>query len=325
MYYNDISPRTAAFAATQLLEKAKINNVAGRFSDSKTLPKRKSQTIVFRRFTKLDSTPVKLQEGVTPLGKPMAATDVTAYLYQYGDFIRISDVVEDTYEDPILTEADDVLGMQADEMIDKVRIGVFQAGSNKVLANGSLRTDVNTFPDRDGFRSVIRILKKQEAMPLTEVISAGVKVSTMPVPSSYFALCHSDCQPDLERVSGFLPVSQYAANMGVLPGEIGAIGELRFVFDNNIAPFADGGGAKGDMISTTGVNADVYPILVFAKHGTGLVSLAGKNAVSVLVSNPKAQAGDELAQKGSVGWKAWSGAVILNDAWHLRMEVAIKG
>ena len=78
-------------------------------------------------------------------------------------------------------------------------------------------------------------------------------------------------------------------------------------------------------MSTSGVKADVYPVLVFAKHGTGVVSLSGKNAVQTLVANPKAQAGDELAQKGSVGWKAWSGVVILNDAWHLRVEVAAKG
>ena len=325
MLYNDISPRNQAFADAKLLEKAKINNIAGRFSDSKTLPKRKSQTITFRRFSKLDSTPVVLQEGVTPTGKPMAATDVSCSLKQYGDFIRITDVIEDTYEDPILQEATDILGEQADEMLDKVRIGVFKAGTNIKYANGAARTDVNTFPDRDAWRSVVRILKAQHAMPITEVIQAGVKVSTMPVPSSYFALCHSDIQPDLERVSGFLPVSQYAANMGVLPGEIGAIGELRFVFDNNLIPWADGGGAKGDYMSTSGVKADVYPVLVFAKHGTGVVSLAGKNAVQTLVANPKAQAGDELAQKGSVGWKAWSGAIILNDAWHLRVEVAAKG
>lgn len=325
MYYNDISPRTAAYADAKLLEKAKLNNVAGRYSDSKTLPKKRSQTIIFRRFTKLDSTPVALQEGVTPVGKPMAATDISCTLHQYGDFIRTTDVVEDTYEDPILQEASDLLGDQADEMIDKVRIGAFLGGTNIVYANGIVRTDVNTFPDRDGFRSIVRALKAQSAMPLSEVITAGVKVGTMPVPATFFVLSNSDVQPDLERVSGWLPVAQYAANMNVQPGEMGAIGELRFVADNNIVPYANGGGAKGDMISTAGVSADVYPMIVFAKHGTGIVSLAGKNAVSTLVSNPKAQAGDELAQKGSVGWKAWSGAVILNDAWHMRVEVAIKG
>lgn len=325
MLYNDISPRTQAYADAKLLERAKVNNIAGRFSDSKTLPMRKSQTITFRRFSKLDSTPVVLQEGVTPTGKAMTVTDVPCTLKQYGDFIRTTDVIEDTHEDPVLQEAVSVLGEQADEMIDKVRIGVFKAGTNIKYANGTQRTDVNTFPDRDGWRSVVRVLKAQHAMPLTEIIQAGVKVSTQPVPSSYFALCHSDVQPDLERVSGFLPVSQYAGNMGIIPGEIGAIGELRFVIDNNLLPWADAGGDKGAYISTTGTKADVYPVLVFAKHGTGIVSLAGKNAVQTLVSNPKAQAGDELAQKGSVGWKTWNAAVILNDAWHLRVELAVKG
>ena len=104
---------------------------------------------------------------------------------------------------------------------------------------------------------------------------------------------------------------------------------MRFVFDNNMSAWADGGGAKAGagytVLSTTGTSADVYPVLVFAKHAYATVSLAGQTGVETLVANPKAGPGDELAQKGSVGWKAWSGCVILNDSWMLRIETAAKG
>ena len=325
MNYTDISPRTSAHADAKLLEKAKINIVAGRWSDNKPLPMKESQTITFRRYSKLDSTPIALQEGITPAGKSLTATDVSCTLTQLGDFIRTTDVIMDTHEDPVLNESLDVLALQGGEMIDKLRIGVFKAGTNVYYANGTQRTDVNTFPSRDGFRSVIRILKAQEAKPHSKMIMAGAKISTMPVPSSFFAICHSDLQPDLERVSGFLPVSQYASNMGIVEGEVGAIGEIRVVFDNNTSAWADGGGDKGSTISTSGVKSDVYPILVFAQHGTGVVALGGKTGITTMVANPKPQAGDELAQKGSAGWKTWSGAIILNDSWHLRMEVAANG
>jgi N4-gp56 family major capsid protein len=41
-----------------------------------------------------------------------------------------------------------------------------------------------------------------------------------------------------------------------------------------------------------------------------------------MVVNPKPAPGDPLGQRGSVGWKAWTGCVILNDAWMARLEVA---
>jgi N4-gp56 family major capsid protein len=41
-----------------------------------------------------------------------------------------------------------------------------------------------------------------------------------------------------------------------------------------------------------------------------------------MVVNPKPAPGDPLAQRGTVGWKAWQAAVILNDAWMARAEVA---
>jgi len=46
-----------------------------------------------------------LLEGVTPAGLKLDFKDYVVQLNQYGDFIQISDVVEDTHEDPILSEA----------------------------------------------------------------------------------------------------------------------------------------------------------------------------------------------------------------------------
>ncbi len=42
-----------------------------------------------------------------------------------------------------------------------------------------------------------------------------------------------------------------------------------------------------------------------------------------MVVNPKPAAGDPLAQRGSVGWKAMQTAIILNDLWMARAEVAV--
>lgn len=327
MNYVEISPRTAAYADLSLLKRAVANNVLGRWGQVRTLPKKKSQTINFRRYAALDSDPVVLQEGVTPAGKTRTYTDYSCTLHQYGDFIKFTDVIQDTHEDPILNDNNEALGEQADEMMDKMRFGVLKAGTNKLLANGTQRTDVISVPSRDLFRTAVRILEAQKAKYIQEMIQGGAKINTYPIPSAFIGVCHTDLRPDLERCSGFKDVSEYAANMGSIPGEIGSIGMIRFVGDTNCVPFADAGGDVGTtgVLSTTGAKADVYPILVFGKDAYGVVPLAGKNAMETLIVNPKASDSDPLAQRGSQGWKGWNGCVILNDAWMIRVEVAAKG
>ena len=329
MIISDITPRTTAYADLKLLKRAVANNVLGRWGQHRVLPKKKSLTITFRRYAALDSTPVAIQEGVTPAGKTRTYTDYTCTLYQYGDFIKYNDVMRDTVDDPILNDNIEALGEQADELMDKMRFGVLKAGTNVIYTNGTARASVNSVITRDIMRTVVRTLEGQKAKNLQEMIQGGAKINTYPIPSAFIAACHTDLRPDIERCEGFKDVSEYAANMGMIPGEIGSVGKVRFVGDTNCEPWDDGGGAKAAQgyttLSTTGTSADVYPILVFGKDAYGVVPLAGMNAMETLINNPKPSDSDPLAQRGSQGWKGYNGCVILNDSWMVRVECAARG
>src|SRR5574337_951933 len=324
MKYNDISPRTQAYVDRRLLTRAIPNNILGQFGQVRTLPRKSTQTMIFRRYNKLATALAPLSEGVTPTGKTLTKTDVQTPLKQYGDFITTTDVIEDTHEDPILKESTDILGEQAAETYDVLRAGILCAGTNVLYATGTARSGVNNVVTRDQIRTVIRTLKRQEAKQITSIIKAGPNIGTTPIPRAYVLCCHSDAQPDLERMAGWLPVQQYPSQSNLIEGEAGTIGELRVVFDNNLTPWPDAGTTASTygVLSTTGTNADVYPMLVFAKDAYGTVALAGKNAVSTYVNNPKPTDSDPLAQRGTVGWKGYTGTVILQDLWMLRIETA---
>lgn len=328
MNYNDISPRTQAYVDRRLLTRAVPNNILGQFGQVRTIPKKNTQTIKFRRYNKLAVATTPLTEGVTPTGKVHTKTDVNATLKQYGDFITITDVIRDTHEDPVLRESSDILGEQSAETYDVLRAGVLKAGTNVMYAAGeSARGDVDDVVTRDNLRSAIRILKAQHAKPLTSIIKAGPNIGTKPIARSFIVVVHSDAQPDLERMTGWKPVHEYPSQMSLINGEIGSVGEMRFVTDNNLTPWEDAGAtaSTNGVLSTSGTDADVYPMLVFGKDAYGVVELAGKNAVSTYVNNPKPIDSDPLAQRGTVGWKGWTTSVILQDLWMLRIETALKG
>lgn len=327
MVYNDISPATQAYVDRKLLKRATQNNILGQFGQSKEIPQKSTKTLIMRRYNRLAPATVPLTEGVTPTGKILTKTDITVTLGQYGDFVTYTDVIQDTHTDPILQEAGDILGEQAGETWDVLRFGVLKAGTNVLYANGTQRNQVNAVVTRDQLRTAIRILKKQLAKPITSIVKAGPNIGTFPIPASFVLVCHSDAQPDFERMSGWLPVQQYPGSNGLIEGEAGSIGEIRVVFDNNCTPWTDSGttAATNSTLSTTGTNSDVYPLLIFGADAYGTVALSGKNAVSTYVNNPKPITGDELAQKGSVGWKGYTASVILQDAFMLRVETALKG
>lgn len=326
--YGSISPRTAALAEKQLLKRAVPFMVLEKFGQAKTLPEKSSKTIIFRRYTALDPTPVTLTEGVTPGALPLAVTDVPCVLVQMGSIVQITDQVTDTHEDNVLVESVDLLGQQAAEMVERRRFGVLKAGTNVVWANGGARSAVNTTFSLALQRKVTKALKAQNAAPITKVIKSTPAFGTEPVPRSFIGLCHPDCETDIRNALGadgktvFVPVEKYGS---IVPfeNEIGKIDDVRYLTSTVFDSFPDAGGTKGVMTSKSGTLADVYPILYIASDAYGIVALKGKFAVTPMVVNPTPSDSDPLAQRGTVGWKTMQGTVILNDQWLVRAELAV--
>ena len=128
--YGDISPRTAAYVSSDLLARGIPYLLIEKFGQGKPIPMNSTKSVIFRRYEAIDNTPTALTEGVTPTAKKLTKTDITANLTQYGDVVEVSDVVMDTHEDPVLTEAVDILSEQAAQVVELVRYGVIKAGTN---------------------------------------------------------------------------------------------------------------------------------------------------------------------------------------------------
>lgn len=336
--YGDISPRTAAFVVKELLKRAQPYMVIERFGQSYPIPLNSTRTAKFRRyfltgatgsagsgnpaqafFTPLSLTP--LIEGVTPAGLKLSYQDYTVQLNQYGDYINITDVVEDTHEDPVLSEATQTLSESAAQTFEAVRYNVLKAGTNVFWTNGGVRTAVNTPPTLALQRQITTALTRQNAKAITQILSSNTNYRTEPVEAAFVGLIHPDHETDIRNMAGFIPTKQYGT---VTPweNEIGAVERVRYLISTVFTPFPDAGGVKGLMRSTTGVNADVYPILYLARDAFGIVPLRGRDSLTPMVVNPKPAGGDPLGQRGSVGWKAWQAAIILQDAFMVRLEAA---
>ncbi|RNF52989.1 N4-gp56 family major capsid protein [Marinomonas hwangdonensis] len=323
MKYGDISPRTAAHVSKDLLERGIPYMCLENFGQSKPLAANSTQSMTFRRYEALDPTPKVLAEGVTPTGNTLTKTDVTVQTQQFGDWIELTDVIEDTHEDPILSESTEILGEQAAEMMELIRYGALKAGSTVFYAGTGVtaRANVASAISRDLQRKVTRFLKAQKAKKITKRVAASPNYGTSPVAPAYVAICHTDLEGDIRDMDGFVAVEEYGSGMTPFEGEIGKVEDVRYIASPIFAAFADAGATSSTMLSTTGTNADVYPILFLGANAYGMIPFKGKHAVTPMVVNPKPANGDPLGQRGSVGWKTRTATVILNDLWMARVEV----
>ncbi|UIF90860.1 N4-gp56 family major capsid protein [Cupriavidus sp. UYPR2.512] len=319
--YGDISPRTAAYASKDLLKRGIPFLVIEKFGQAKPLPANHSKTIVFRRYNALPTTPVALTEGVTPAGQTLNSTDVSLTLSQYGDKTTITDIVQDTHEDPVLAEATELLGEQAAQIVEKVRFGVLKAGTNVQYANGASRAAVNTPISLTLQRRATRALKRQNGRPITKIVRSTPSFGTENVAPAYIALVHPDLESDIRGLAGFTPAEKYGS-ITPYENELGKVEDVRYVTSTIFEPWLSAGGAPGTMLSGNTTNADVYPVLFLAANAYGIVALKGAFAITPMVVNAKPSDSDPLAQRGHVAWKTMQGAILLQDLWLCRGEVA---
>lgn len=334
--YGDITPRQAAFSMANLLKRAIPNMVIERFGQAYVIPKNNTGTAKFRRYFLQGATgsasgnagnfgnplaTVPLVEGVTPSGKKLDNKDYTVQMQQYGDYIGFTDVIQDLHEDmpAIMRQMTDILGEQMAQTMETLRFNVLKAGTNVFYANGSARSAVNTPISLTLQRRITRALKRQNAMPISAMTGSNAQYELVPTEAAFIAICHPDVENDIRGMAGFQSVKHYN---GGIPGEIGQVEDVRYVRSTVFESWADAGDTAGNMLSTTGTDADVYPVIYMARDAFGTVALRGTNAASVMMVQPKPTQGDPLAQRGTVGWKAWNATVILQDAFMVRAEVA---
>ncbi len=322
--YGDIDQRTAAYAAADMLRHAEPFLVLSKMGLTKPMPKNKAEKMIFRRPIPLAPATTPVVEGVTPSAQKIQYEDVEVTLKQYGRPIEITDKVVELSEDPVLATATMLAGEQAGATIEQVLYGVLRAGTNVFYANGANRAAVNTAITLNKQRAVVRALNAQKARPITRMIKSGVEYGVSAIEGGFIAVGHTDLEADIRGLAGFVPVSKYGSRMPISEREIGAVESVRYLLSPDLDPFADAGGAKGAMVSTTGVNADVYPILYFGMDAFAQVPLKGEEAITPMVLNPgKPSKSDPMGQRGYVSWKTWYAAVILNDLWMARLEVAV--
>lgn len=266
----------------------------------KKLPKNSGRTMNFRKFNSLTAPSASLTEGKTPDGNDLNITTVEAVVKQEGDYVVISDMVQMTGIDPVLTETSELLGEEAGELIDTRIQEAISTGTNVYFAGGvESRANVTEKLTGSDVKKLVRKLKNANAKRFAD--------------GFYHMQIDPSIAYDLMEDPFWVDVSKYAKPEQMAKGELGKMHGMKFFESTNLKTVDEGG-------------KDIHIAYAYGKDAYACVDLEGGAGKPEIIVKPNGSAGstDPLNQRASAGWKNCFTAVITQPLAIVRVETCVN-
>lgn len=342
-----------------ILKHATPNEVLAKLGRQVSMPKNSSDTYVARRIVPYSATLVPFgtpsqsnpnqffgnptagmdrgaailaahvtQEAVTPSSDNLVVQDIAAQINQYSCLYGFSDKLADLYEDDIPKEIKNQIGERVALVNEMIVYGALKSCTNVFYAGtGSSIATTNGVLTLNLIRKITRNMQANHARPITTVLKASPNVATEPVESGYVVVCHTDFEPDIRNIVGFIPTSKYATGTA-MQNEIGRVERFRFITSPDLPPMW-AAGAAGTVTGTSSVingtalssitgsaNIDIYPFFVLAQDAFSQIALRGKESINPTYIAPDEKSkSDPHGQRGYAGAIWWKGIMIENNQW----------
>lgn len=306
------------FYDRSLLEKAIPAFVHNRFAQVRDIPQNSgTDTIKFRRYGLLTAQTTPLSDGVTPQGKQLSITDLTATVLRYGDYVTLTDKVLTETFDPILTETAEILGEQAGDSLDQLCRDILVAGASKQYASTAVaRTDITAAMKltREEVKQAVRTLKGNNAKQITSMIDPSTGYNTVAIGRCFVGIVSEDTAFDLDDATGWIPVEKYPNKSMVMPDEIGSLAGVRFIESTNAA-VSTAGGANSN---------DVHHTLIFGQNAYAQTRISGQSLQNIVKPLGSAGTADPMNQRSTSAWKATYVAKVLNSTFIVDIEHGVS-
>lgn len=304
-----LAPQMKVYYDTALIKLAGPNLVYDQFAQKRDIPKGNGKVIEFRQFQPLAKATTPISEGVTPTGKKLTSTAMQAKVDQYGDYVELSDVVQMTSIDPMVTESLELLSDQAGKTLDTITRDTVMGGTNalfssKVSADGT-ETEVTQRSGLDA-TATLKVKDVQKAVAILRNQNAPT------IDGQYYGgIIHPFAEFDLMNDPRWEDVQNYADPENRLIGEVGRIAGVRFTRSSEAKIWGKGEGNTA---------VPVYGTLICGKNAYGTTAITGGGLETIV--KQLGYGDDPLNQRSSAGWKATKVAKRLVESYMIRIESA---
>lgn len=288
----------------RLIDLAEPKLVHDQFADKYPIPRNGGKTIEFRKYDSLGKALTPITEGVTPAGNSLNVTTITATVDQYGDYIELSDVLDLTAIDNNVVQATKLLGSQAGRTLDTVTRDVLAGGTNVILVGN--RAD----------RSQLTASDKLSVDVFNRAATQLAAMNADYIDDSFVAIIHPYAKYDLISSPEWIDIHKYADPTAIYEGEIGKLGNIRFVESTEAKIWKDSTCPSDGK----GGNLAVFGTIVLGAHAYATTEVEGGGLQHIVKQLGSSGSADPLNQRSSVGWKAIKVAERLVEQYMVRIE-----
>lgn len=305
-----LSAEMKTFYEKRLIDQAEPKLVHDQFADYYPIPAGGGKSIEFRKYDSLPKATTPLTEGVTPTGQSLTVSTVSGDLHQYGGWTPLSDVLSMTAIDNNVLQATKILASQAGRTMDSITRDVLAGGTNviyapKVAADGT-ETEVTS-------RAALTLDCKLTPKLFFRAAAQLGAMNADTIGDSYVAIIHPYAAYDLKTNPDWLDVHKYADPQSIFQGEIGKLGNIRFIETSEAKIWKD------TTCPANGVDRyAVFGTLVLGAHAYGVTELEGGGLEHIV--KQLGYGDDPLNQRASVGWKGMKAAERLVEQYMVRIE-----
>lgn len=323
-----ISNTYQRYFSKKLLKTAVQKLVLNQFATQKELPRNKgAKTMAFFRRVAASSANVQTLTEGTPIS---TFTDVTyakidADLVQYGEAIKITDIVSYTELFDALNDGIDLMGEDCALKADDIT-------RNELVINGTQTRFAQGLADFAALQAATTAAGSVIAEDFLGAVTALKIKRARKFGGYYVAILPPQMSHDLQQDADWLDASKYGATEQLFNGELGRLWGCRFVEGTN--PFREST-TQGTFDAAGGI----YSTIITGQEAYGVPKLSGTPAGQTIsdegvvsnrpqiIINDKPDKSDPLNQFITAGWKAFYCAKNLNTDWFtvLRSKTTFVG
>ena len=200
---------------------------------------------------------------MTPNGQTLNVTTITSDLHQYGGWTPLTDVLQMTAIDNNVVQATRVLASRGGPHHGQHHRDVLAGGTNVIYAPKL---------SADGTETAVtsrKALDKSCTLTPKLFFQAAAQLGAMnadPIGDSYIAIIHPYAAYDLKTCKEFIEAHKYADPDTMYRGEIGKLGNIRFIETSEAKIWKD---------ATCPEGLAVFGTLVLGAHAYGVTELEG--------------------------------------------------
>lgn len=327
-------------------------------------------------------TAASLAEGAGAVNKKgIKKVTISTNFARYGEMVDYTDEVDMFAEDMVQVHYREELGLLANRRAeDLIQLDMLTStnmmyagtatsiqtvGADTTLVDGA--DDDDSRVSYDLIRKAVRRLVRNRAEKNTSIVTGSTKIDTRVVNKAFYAIVGPEVKFDLESVIkgtvatngvteyAYIPAYKYADATNLAEGEVGAMGDVRFIESESAVVYAGAGAVTplnytGELATTTldaaaataldafidvsngfvdydgytdaDVRFDVFPILFPTKGSFATVGLKGQGKIKFNAQAPsKIELANPYGTNGFFSYNMWYAGIILREERLLKILV----